>query len=107
MPKVRTWTFSHQVFDQWAAQDAARHPIACGTSQESDTPEKADLRERLYDAMEDLTDREQYVLQALFFEKLSLRQVAARLSLSHVQMLRIRDKALERLRVALVEDEAA
>lgn len=62
--------------------------------------EKQERLEPLRDALESglLTDRQVWVIEALYWRRIGLRSVAAELSLSKTQVARIRDAALVVLR---------
>jgi RNA polymerase sigma factor (sigma-70 family) len=72
-----------------------------GDEPDASIAERQALRTLFADAVDTLPERERYVIEALFWERLSLRDLALRMSLSKTQLSRIRDTALERLRGAL------
>lgn len=49
-----------------------------------------------------LDERERWVIQALFWRRMTLRELGRELALSKTQVARIRDGAMEKLAVALV-----
>jgi DNA-directed RNA polymerase specialized sigma subunit len=52
---------------------------------------------------EHLTEREQWVLRAFLFERQSIRSIGRELNLSKSQVQRVKDAALAKLRVHLVD----
>ena len=62
------------------------------------------LREVIEDAIEMLSEREQYIFNAVVVERLSYRALAARLSLSKSQVHRIQLSNVNRLRTILAEN---
>lgn len=59
--------------------------------------------DELLDWFDELLDeRERFILDALLFEKLSLREVGRRLSLSKTQVARTRDNALSKMRAEII-----
>lgn len=66
----------------------------------AELPDRA-LHDLLGSLVDALPERERYVIEGLFYEKLSLRQLGRRMSLSYEQVRRIRDQAIDRLRERL------
>lgn len=65
--------------------------------------EHAELAAILADGMVDLDEREAFVIDALFIEQLSYKQVCAALDLSEETVRQARQSALEKLRAKVVE----
>mgnify|MGYP001365026924 CR=1 FL=1 len=63
------------------------------------------LRDILQDEIENLTEREQWIFDALTSRRLSLRQCGRELGLSFSHIRRIRDNVYTKLRTALIEHE--
>jgi len=68
--------------------------------------EKAALRETVVSALDILNAEEAWLLNALLFERLSLRQIERRIGIPKTTVARYRDKILTKLRVALANDPA-
>lgn len=81
--------------------------MQCAPGEEPDTPrdELLPLRDILQDAIDKLTDREQWIFDALFTRRLSLRQLGAELNLSFGHVRRLRDEITEKLQSILIENE--
>ena len=63
--------------------------------------ERLQLREVVASAMEQLTEEEIWIINALLFERLSLREAGAILQIPKTTLARRRDKILRKLRKAL------
>lgn len=113
MPSKRdTWVHdpqTHQhVFDQYH-QVIPQNPLeallmaAPGDEPVESSDEKQERYGPLRDALESgvLTDREVWVVEAIFWRRLGLRTVAAELGMSKTQVARIRDSALVKLKEVL------
>ncbi len=72
-----------------------------GEAEQVSVAELWELREVLVDAFEELDEREQWVLNALVIEGQSHRQLSAELALSPRQIRRIRDAAVDQLKMRL------
>jgi DNA-directed RNA polymerase specialized sigma subunit len=96
---------------------------AVGAEPETSSIEMLALREAIVDAIDALSERDQWIFNALFIEPgervtspqgfspsdtghKSLRQVAAELGLSKTQIARERDRILEELQAALIDNPA-
>lgn len=80
---------------------AALMEAAPGHEPEPTADELLPLREAIQDALEDLDERERFVFDALYVERLSLRHLGRVLSLSKTQVARVRDEATAKLRERL------
>ena len=68
--------------------------------------EQTALRETVVSALDILNAEEAWLLNALLFERLSLRQIERRIGIPKTTVARYRDKILAKLRVALANDPA-
>ena len=55
------------------------------------------VREAVAEAFEALDDRDKFILNARLFERLSVREIGSMLSVSHVHVLRLSNRALQQL----------
>lgn len=83
--------------------DAIDALMRCAPGEEPSTSslERIDTAEAVADGVDALEDRERYVIDALFWRQVTLRELARELSLSKTHVARIRDAALAKLRVEL------
>ncbi|MGA0710172.1 MAG: sigma factor-like helix-turn-helix DNA-binding protein [Ilumatobacteraceae bacterium] len=72
------------------------------TDPETSLEELQDLREAIAEAIEQLPERMRYVLDAVNSERMSIRKLADRMSLSKSQVQRLYQQALEHLRLILI-----
>lgn len=69
--------------------------------------EDTDLSDTVFSVMEELlTEREQFVLNAWVFERLGVRAIGDRMSLSKSQVWRIKESAVAKLRLTLSSSPA-
>jgi RNA polymerase sigma factor (sigma-70 family) len=73
-----------------------------------DTPERSlvelqVLREAVVDCFDQLDEQSKFVLEAWFFERITIRQLAVRLGLKKSRTHRIKNEALEKLEVLLLQ----
>ncbi len=68
--------------------------------------EQAALRETVVSALDILNAEEAWLLNALLFERLSLRQIERRIGIPKTTVARYRDKTLAKLRDALADNPA-
>ena len=80
--------------------------MECAPGQDPQTSQEEllHLRDRLQDAIEMLTDREQWVFNAVVVERKSLRSISRDLQWSKSEIARIRDRAIAQLRILLEDD---
>ena len=97
---------------QWAnaSQHRADRPwqalMECAPGNEPDQSieELAPLREIIVDVLQDtLNEREQWIFDALFTRRMSLRQLGRELALSKTHIARLRDEIRDKLATALLE----
>lgn len=76
-----------------------------GEEPETSAIERVDAFAPLHDAMESaLTERERWIVEALFWRRLPLRSLGRELAMSKTQVARIRDNAIRKLAAALTVD---
>ena len=68
--------------------------------------EQAALREIVLDSLSVLSEEEAWLLNALLFERLSLREVQRAIGIPKTTVARYRDKILAKLRVSLADNPA-
>lgn len=114
MPSKRH-TYPHDPIDSDYVFDSAHripsNPFeALMVTEPGDEPEESwDEKQRRFEPLRDalesglLTDREVWVLEALFWRRLGLRSVAAEIAMSKTQIARIRDGALAKLKKELTD----
>jgi RNA polymerase sigma factor (sigma-70 family) len=66
--------------------------------------ERLELRDVIVDALDDLDMQEQWIFDALFVRRLSLRELAAEIAMPKTTVARWRDRLLSRLRDKLETD---
>lgn len=110
MPRVRVLPYRPEKFETASVHRRAVTPLqALMEAAPFEEPGESVMERWGYldvvnEAMEEaLDEREFWVIQALFWRRLTLRQLGRELSLSKTQVARIRDQAIEKLAVALVQ----
>ena len=66
--------------------------------------QRLELRDVICDALDDLDEQEQWIFDALFVRRLSLRELAAEIAMPKTTVARWRDRLLQRLRDKLETD---
>lgn len=77
---------------------------APGESVEETIGERQELRESVVDAVEGLTERQQFIIDAVHSERLSHAQLGVRLGVSKTQANRLLKEAEQALRELLLQD---
>lgn len=80
--------------------------MECAPFEEPDVSrdERLELRDVIVDALDNLTDQEQWIFDSLFVRRLSLRQLATEINMPKTTVARWRDRLLQRLREKLVNE---
>ena len=76
---------------------------APGEAEAASVESRLELQELMADAIDALSERDRWIIEALFWRRLTLRQLGAELAISKTQVARLRDEALQKLGVILIE----
>jgi len=107
----REFPFDPLADDRWATENVPLTELAAlqeaGPNEpERSQEERAALQEIVLDSLSVLSEEEAWLLNALLFERLSLREVQRAIGIPKTTVARYRDKILAKLRVALADNPA-